>query len=277
MKLRYLFALVFLIASSSVAHARISVVCSLFPVYDFTRQVAGTLADVKLLIPAGVDLHEYEPSPRDIITLNEADLFVYTCPELEAWAQSLPVSATKADSSRGISLVSNDTHIWLDLSLAQTMTVNIMEALCAVDPDNALDYARNAEDFCVRLGEIDAGFLAMKKDRPLVFAGEFSAGYFVRRYGFEYVSAYDGENEPSLRKMAEVIRHIQQTGTRFIFTDLGAVSPVTRAISEQTGAGILTFGTGHVVPDDRMTFTGMMTDNYNHIAEAMNDGETEGN
>ncbi|MBQ6971204.1 MAG: zinc ABC transporter substrate-binding protein [Synergistaceae bacterium] len=270
MKLRTVFALVFLIVSSSVAHARVSVVCSLFPVYDFTRSVAGELADVKLLIPAGVDLHEYEPSPRDIITLNEADLFIYTCPELEAWAQNLPVSAKKASSSRGIQLTNNDPHIWLDLSLAQTMTVNIMEALCTADPENALDYARNAEDFCVRLGELDAGFLAMRKDKPLVFAGEFSAGYFVRRYGFEYVSAYDGENEPSLRKMAEVISYIQHTGTRFIFTDNGAVSRVTRAISEQTGAEILTFGTGHVVQDGA-TFLQIMADNYNHITEAMNE------
>ena len=270
MKLRYLFALALLTLTETQAYARISVVCSLFPVYDFTRNIAGKLADVKLLIPAGADLHEYEPSPRDIITLNEADLFVYTCPELEAWAQNLPVSATKANSSHGIPLINSDTHIWLDLSLAQTMTVNILEAMCAVDPDNAIDYARNAEDFCVRLGEIDAAFMAMRKDKPLVFAGEFSAGYFVRRYGFEYVSAYDGENEPSLRKMAEVISYIQRTKTRFIFTDNGAVSPVTRAISGQTGAEILTFGTGHVVQDNA-TFLQLMADNYNHITEAMND------
>lgn len=270
MKLRTIIALTLLAVSSSVANAEISVVCSLFPVYDFTVNITGNLADVKLLLPPGIEPHEYEPSPRDIITLNEADLFVYTCPALEAWAETLPVSATKADSSRGIQLVSNDPHIWLDLSLAQTMTVNIMEALCSVDPNNALDYARNAENFCVRLAGLDAEFSAMRKDKTLIFAGEFSAGYFVRRYGFSYVSAYDGENEPSLKRMAEIIRYIRDHKARCIFADIGGATQVTRAISEQTGAKILTFATGHVVPEG-LTFTQMMTDNYNNIVEAMNE------
>ena len=273
MKLRTITLLALFSLSASQAHARISVMCSLFPVYDFTRTITGTLADVTLILPPGVEPHEYEPSPRDIIALNDADMFIFTGADMEAWAAKISHTLTHTrtlDASHGIETVNNDPHIWLDLSLAHKMAVNILEALCDIDPVNAETYARNAETLRAGLDEIDGKFSAMRKDKTLVFAGEFAAGYFVRRYGFDYVSAYDGENEPSLRRMTEIIRHIQQTGTRYIFTDIGAVSPVTREIASQTGAEILTFGTGHVAPGN-MTFLQMMTDNYHHISEAMND------
>ena len=93
----------------------------------------------------------------------------------------------------------------------------------------------------------------------------------MRRYGFEYLSAFEGENEPSVKRMAEIIRHIQEHKERYIFTDINEPSTVAREISTQTGAEILTFGTGHMIPDTDITFLQIMTDNYNHIGEAMND------
>lgn len=273
MKLRTIIFLALFSLSSSQAHARLSVTCSLFPVYDFTRTITGTLADVKLLLPSGVEPHEYEPSPRDMMSLNDSDMFIFTGAGMESWTEEISRSLTHTltlDASQGIDTVGNDPHIWLDLSLAVKMVRNILAGLCEADPDNSATFTRNAETLCAGLGEIDGKFSAMKKDKPLVFAGEFSAGYFVRRYGFEYVSAYDGENEPSVRRMAEIITHIRENGTRYVFTDIGAVSPVTREIASQTGTEILTFGTGHVAPEG-MTFLQIMTDNYHHISEAMND------
>ena len=274
MKIKTLTLLALFTFTASCAHAHISVTCSLFPVYDFTRTITGTLADVKLLLPPGIEPHEYEPSPRDIKALNDSDMFIFTGAEMETWALRLSQSLSKTrsiDASDGIILTDNDPHIWLDMSLAVKMVRNILAALCETDPDNSAEYTRNAERLCAELSELDGKFSAMKKPRAIIFADEFSAGYFVRRYGFEYVSAYEGENEPSLRRMAEVIRYIHQHKARYIFADIASVSSVAREISSQTGAEILTFGSCHVIPDGDMTFLQIMTDNYNHIAEAMND------
>ncbi|MBQ7169524.1 MAG: zinc ABC transporter substrate-binding protein [Synergistaceae bacterium] len=273
MKLKTLTLLALLSFTASCAHANISVTCSLFPVCDFTRSITGNLADVKLLLPPGTEPHEYEPSPRDIMSLNDSDVFIFTGTEMESWAVKLSQSLSNTriiDASDGIILTDNDPHIWLDLSLAQKMVMNILRGLCEADPGNSEEYKRNAGRLCAGLSEIDGKFSAMRKTRALIFADEFSAGYFVRRYGFDYVSAYEGENEPSVRKMAEVIRYIRQHKARYIFADIGPVSSVAREISSQTGAEILTFGTGHIVPEG-MTFLQMMTDNFEHISEAMND------
>lgn len=272
MKLKIL--LLLLTFTASAAHANISVTCSLFPVYDFTRNIAGDFADVKLLLPPGVEPHEYEPSPRDIKALNDSDIFIFTNAEMEAWAVKISHSLNDTriiDASEEITLVNNDPHIWLDLSLAQRMVMNILRGLCEIDSGNAEEYTKNAERLCEKFRELDEKFTAMKKPNAIIFAGEFSAGYFVRRYGYEYLSAYEGENEPSVKRMAEIIRHINEHKSRCIFTDINESSSVAREISTQTGAKILTFGTGHMIPDDDITFAEIMNDNYNHISEAMND------
>ena len=274
MKLKTIIFLALFSLTASEASARLSVMCSLFPVYDFARQISGTVADVKLLLPPGVEPHEYEPSPCDIKALNDADVFIFTGAVMEHWAEKISQSLTHTliiDASQGITTVSNDPHIWLDLSLAQEMARNISAGLSSADPDNSETYARNAEELCAELRELDGKFIAMRKDKALIFAGEFSAGYFVRRYGFDHVSAYDGENEPSVRRMAEVIKYINEHKARYIFADIGGISQVTRAISEQSGAEILTFGTGHVVGNEGITFLKMMNDNYKNVSEALND------
>ena len=277
MKLRttIFLALFSLTLTASNAYAGLSVMCSMFPVYDFTRQVTRELADVKLLMRPGTEPHDYEPSTGDIMTLNNSDIFIFTGTNMETWAADISRSLSNTiivDASEGITLTGNDPHIWLDLSLAQKMVMNISSALAKADPNNAQSFTKNAEEYCTHLQELDEAFTAMKKDKALVFAGEFSAGYFMRRYGFDYVSAYDGENEPSVRRMAMVIKYIRENGTRYIFADYGGITQVTRSISSETGAEVLTFGTGHNVPDNSTTFLQIMRENFTNIKEAMNDG-----
>ena len=273
MKLKTIIFLTLFTLSASQANANISVVCTLFPVYDLTRQITGSLADVKLLLPPGTEPHEYEPSAGDVKSLNDSDAFIFTGLQMEEWAGKISRSLTHTlivNASDGIALTDNDPHVWLDLSLAQKMSLNILEALCKIDPVNSQAYKLNFETLAAELRELDEKFLNLKKSKTLVFAGEFSAGYFMRRYGFDYVSAYDGENEPSVRRMAEVLKFIRQNKTRYIFADYAGISQVTKAISDETGAKILTFGTGHNVPDN-ITFVQMMRENYENIREAMND------
>ena len=72
-------------ASVSVPSDKLKIVTTLFPQFDFARTIAGNLADVQLLLPPGSESHSYEPTPADIIAINEADLFIYTGDDMEAW------------------------------------------------------------------------------------------------------------------------------------------------------------------------------------------------
>ena len=274
MKLKTLIILaVFSLTITAQAHAALKISCSMFPVYDFARAVSGGLAEVRLILRPGTEPHEFEPSPLDVKALNDSDVFIFTSRLMEHWAEKISGALTHTqviDASENITLEDNDPHVWLDLTLAQKMIQNIASGLCIADPENSESYTRNAESYCSKLAELDAKFLGLPKSETLVFAGEFSCGYFVRHCGFAYVSAYDGENEPGVRRMAEIIRHIRDNHTRYILSDL-PVSRVTRSISEQTGTEILSFSTTHSVMDTSQTFLEIMTENYENLSRILND------
>ena len=268
-----IFLVIFSLMFTQSASAGLKISCSMFPVYDFARAVTGDIAEVTLILKPGTEPHEFEPSPRDIKALNDSDVFIFTGKLMEEWAERISGTLTHTsiiDASEGISIVNNDPHIWLDLELAQRMTRNICAGLCSADPEHADTYTHNTEEYCSRLAELDAKFMSLPQDKTLVFAGEFSCGYFVRRYGFDYVSAYDGENEPGIKRMAEILKHIRENGTRYILSDL-PITQITRSISEQTGAEILSFSTAHIVQDTSRTFLEIMTDNFTNTARILHD------
>lgn len=89
---------------------KLQIITTLFPQYDFARQIAGDLAEVTLLLPPGTEAHTYEPSPADIIKIQKADVFIYTGKYMERWAEGIigGLDQTKThvlDVSEGVSLV----------------------------------------------------------------------------------------------------------------------------------------------------------------------------
>lgn len=257
----------------SQAHAGLKISCSMFPVYDFARAITKNSADVKLIMKPGTEPHEFEPSPFDVKALNDSDVFIFTGRLMEQWAEKISGTLNDTvivDASENIALTDNDPHVWLDLALAQKMIRNICEKLCNADKENSDAYIHNAEEYCKKLAELDEKFTALPKNKTLIFAGEFSCGYFVRRYGFDYVSAYDGENEPGIKRMAELMNHINNNHAKYILSDL-PVSRITNSISGQTNTKILTFSTAHNVQDISQTFLQIMSENFMSIERFIND------
>lgn len=270
----FIFLAVFSLAITiSQAHAGLKISCSMFPVYDFARAITKNSADVKLIMKPGTEPHEFEPSPFDVKALNDSDVFIFTGRLMEQWAEKISGTLNDTvivDASENIALTDNDPHVWLDLALAQKMIRNICEKLCSADKENAEAYIHNAEEYCTKLAELDEKFMSLPKNKTLIFAGEFSCGYFVRRYGFDYVSAYDGENEPGIKRMAELMNHINNNHAKYILSDL-PVSRITNSISGQTNTKILTFSTAHNVQDISQTFLQIMSENFMSIERFIND------
>ena len=107
-------ALFFLIISNATAQ-KLSVITTLFPTYDFTKQIGKDKVDVRLLLPPGVESHGFEPKPKDIVTINKADVFIYTGEYMEPWAEDILGGVTNknlavVDSSKGIELMDEADH-----------------------------------------------------------------------------------------------------------------------------------------------------------------------
>jgi zinc transport system substrate-binding protein len=263
----------------------LQVVTTLFPLYDFARNIGGEKAHVVLLLPPGIEAHSFDPKPRDILTINRADLFVFTGSFMEPWATSLIKGIrgkrlAVVDSSTDVPLLSEvpggapkgegrdrsnpsghrepiDPHIWLDLSNARKMVDNILAGFVQKDPQNRSFYERNAEVYKARLQKLDEGFrngLSDCETRLFVHGGHYAFNYLARRYGLTYVSVYgfSPNAEPSPRHLADIIDTMRQRRSKCVFYEELIQPRVAETIAKETGARLLPLNGGHNVTRDEL-------------------------
>jgi len=298
---------------------RIAVVTSLFPLYDFTRNIGQNKADVTLLLPPGVEAHTFEPRPADIVRINSADIFVYTGRFMEPWVDNLLKSITNknltvVDSSDGINLIEGayqheedagqqsrnetneappvhnqmhtghqlgrmDPHIWLDFSNAQKIVDNICAAMVEKDPLNKDFYLKNAEDYKLKLDELDRQYrltLQQCKYRTVIDAGHFAFGYLARRYNLIFISAYKGftpDSEPTPKNMAELIEKIKLSGVKYLYFEELISPKVAEMLAKETGVKLLSLNGAHNISKDAMTrgdaFISIMQKNLENLKKGL--------
>lgn len=247
---------------------KIRVVATLFPQYDFARQIAGDAADVTLLMPPGMESHTYEPTPADIARIRQANLLIYTGPQMEPWAQTLfegTPSVRLLDVSRGVALDKEghsaddghshtfDPHIWTSPLNAKVMADNITVALCEADPGQAGVFRTNNAALQGQLDALDAEFRSLARDgkrKDVVFGGRFAFHYLMEEYGLTPIAAYDScsaEAEPSARTVAAIIDRVRADGIPVVYYEELSDPKVARAIREETGAEMLLLHSCHNV------------------------------
>lgn len=183
---------------NKVENEKISVVATIFPQYDFVRQIAGENVELKMLLKPGEETHSYEPTPQDIIAIQNSDLFIYVGGENDAWVEdileSMPnngrktlklvdcVDTVEEEHVEGMkeerghdhdeddaeheehgqeethSVHEIDEHVWTSPLNAVKIVEQIKEELCEIDSENASDYEENAEAYVAQLKELDQEF-----------------------------------------------------------------------------------------------------------------------
>ena len=210
---------------------KLRVVATVFPGYDFARAVCGDLGEVTMLLPPGAESHSYEPTPADILAVQNCDLFIYIGGESDAWVDTLLESAqpqgaqlrmlecvdtleeetvegmTAAghdhdhghddhDDHGGLGkVVDVDEHVWTSPRNAIRITQAIAEEAERLDPAHAESYASQAADYEAQLTQLDADFTAFFAglDHPtLIFGDRFPLRYFAEAYGLTYYAAFPG-------------------------------------------------------------------------------------
>lgn len=279
----------------------LTVTATLFPQYDFAREVGGDLVSVTLLLPPGLESHSYEPSPADIIAINESDVFLYTGENMEPWAhtiaESLDGDMLVTDVSAGVALSCTheeeehehhghdhgryDPHIWTDPTKAMTMVENIRDAFIARDPEHEKAYRQNAAAYLEKLAALDAAFMALSDSlasHDLYFGGRFAMLYFAERYGFTCHAAYDScaaETEPSARAVSEIIDGMRASSARVIYHEELVKPTVALAIAEEVGAKTLLLHSCHNVSRDEMragvTYLSLMEQNLVNLKEGLSE------
>jgi zinc transport system substrate-binding protein len=279
---------------------KLKVVTTLFPLYDFARNVGKGKVEVSLLLPPGVEPHSFEPKPNDIVRVNRADVFIYTNKFMEPWAEDILRGVGRSDllvvdSSRGATFLpagervekheeghghatGMDPHIWLSIPNALKMVDNIAAGLASRDPGNRDFYQGNAEAYKSELKHLDQKFkegLLTCKTRMFLHGGHYAFGYLADRYGLSYISAYavSADAEPTPGRLVKLINLMKSHSLRFIFTE-ELISPRTaQIIAEETGATILKLHGVHNVGREDMergaTYLSLMELNLENLRKGL--------
>lgn len=224
------------------------VVTTIYPLWEFARQVAGDRATVVSLVPAGVEPHDWEPAPRDVSRVRQAAVFVHTGTALDGWAERL-----LADLSGGRVVVNvrgglgvltvggvTDPHLWLDPTLARAQVLAIAGGLEQADPAGRAVYAENAKAFVARLDALDLEFAAGLADcaRREVVTSHAAFAYLARRYRLTQVPVMgiSPEAEPSPADLAAIVRIARRLKVTHVFYETLVSPRLAETLSREIGA-----------------------------------------
>ena len=263
-------------AGEKTDSGKLSVVCSLFPYYDFVRVIGGEWVELRLLVAAGREAHSFEPTPANVIRVSRADVFVYNGGEGEQWVdqildsagESIPTVLRMMDYANTLEEepldhdghdhdhdghqsdsdeIEYDEHIWTSPVEAMKLCRAICDALCAADPAHEETYRKNLADYLQELSDLDAAFrqvVSEKKRDVLVFGDRFPLLYFCREYGLNYRAAFHGcssDTEPSLYTLKFLIDKVREEQIPVVYALELSSQKVAGAIAETTGAKVVTF------------------------------------
>jgi zinc transport system substrate-binding protein len=228
------------------------VVATIYPLGEFSRQVAGDRADVVTLVPAGVEPHDWEPAPRDVGQLQRAAVFVHTGTDLDGWAEKLLADLPGrrggvVNTRGGLRLLTvggaTDPHVWLDPTLARAQVLAIAAGLEQADPGGRATYAENARAFATRLDALDREFAAGLADcaRREIVTSHAAFAYLARRYRLTQVPVMglSPEAEPSPADLAAIVRTARRLKVTHVFFETLVSPRLAETLGREIGAAPL--------------------------------------
>ena len=254
---------------------RIRVVTTIFPEYDWVRQIVGDDAgrvELTLLLDSGVDLHSYQPTVDDIIKVSSCDMFIYVGGESDKWVKDVLKEAVNKDMVV-ISLLDvlgdlvkeeeavegmqeehghehedeeegpeYDEHVWLSVKNAERLCRYISSKLCELDAAGKDRYTANTDAYAKKLSALDKKYeetVGAADTKTLVFGDRFPFRYLADDYGLDYYAAFAGcsaESEASFETIAFLAGKVDELGLKAIMQIEGSDGKIARTIKETTAS-----------------------------------------
>lgn len=256
---------------------KLNIVCTIFPEYDWVRNILGSHfadAEVTLLLDNGVDLHSFQPTVDDVITITNCDVFIYVGGESDSWVDDV-LAESKNDKMIVINLLDvlgdavkeeetvdgmqgehdheheeesgeeeteYDEHVWLSLRNAATICSAISAKLASADPDNGADYAANCETYKSSLKSLDDEYVAAvaaSKHKTVLFGDRFPFRYLVNDYDISYFAAFVGcsaETEASFETIIFLANKVDELGLGTVMMTEGSDGKIAGTVVSNTTA-----------------------------------------
>lgn len=293
-------------ANTEKDNGKINIVTTIFPLYEWTKNIAGDKADVTLLVDNGVDLHSFQPSAEDIVNISTCDMFVYVGGESDSWVDDALKEKVNKDMAvvNLLELLKNDIkeeetvegmqeekggekeydeHIWLSLRNARKCCDGICKELVSVDKKNKTSYEKNNKDYSDKLSNLDNEYktaVNSAKTKTVVFGDRFPFRYLADDYDIKYYAAFAGcsaETEASFKTIAFLADKVDEYKLNAIFKIETSDDKIAKTIRENTKSKnqkILTLDSmqNKTAKDikNKITYLSVMKNNLNTLKEGLN-------
>ena len=263
-------------SSESKKDGRVSIVCTIFPEYDWVKNITegANGAEITYLLDNGADLHSYQPTAEDILTISDCDLFIYAGGESDKWVadalenkrnkdmkvinmlETVGDNAKEEEVKEGMQAEAEeheegengdeekeyDEHTWLSVRNARTVCQAICDDLCEIDKTNKESYQKNLDDYLKQLDLLDDDFKKLAdeaRQKTLIFCDRFPFRYFTDDYGFDYYAAFIGcsaETEASFETIAFLAKKVDELGAGTVFVIENSDGELARSVIDNTKA-----------------------------------------
>ena len=287
-------------------NAKYNIVTTNFPCYDFVRAITkDSDINVEMLLKPGTEMHDYEPTPQDIINIENSDIFVYVGGESDSWIEDIlddiDTKKTKViklmdyvnilveEHVEGMEIneendegdeIEYDEHIWTSPKNAIILIKKLCDEIKKIDIENSDYYEENANNYIKEIETINReieGIISSSKRKEIIFGDRFPLRYFVEQYGLSYYAAFPGcseQTEASAKTIAFLIKKIREDNIPVVFHIELSSGKIANAISKETGAKVLEFHSIHNISQQDfskgLTYVDFMKKNKEVLKEALN-------
>lgn len=251
---------------------QLSIVATIYPEYDWVLNILGEKkdnAEVMLLVDNGTDLHSYEPTAKDMVTIAKCDVFIYVGGESDQWVEDALKQATNknmqvvnlmdvmGDTKKEEELKEGmqtkkeiikkeetepeyDEHVWLSLKNTQKFVMAIADAIAKADAANADIYSANAKSYSDKLSALDGEYtktVKNAKQRTLLFGDRFPFRYMTEDYGIDYYAAFNGcsaETEASFETIKFLAGKVDELNLKNVMIIENSDGEIARTIIKNT-------------------------------------------
>lgn len=282
--------------------AKYTIISTSYPGYDFVRAIIKDVDDVevKMLLKPGSESHDYEPTPQDIIDIQNANIFIYVGGDSDNWIDGIlkDIDTSKTKIIKLIDLVETideedlpgleesnddkeiDEHVWTNPRNAIDILEKLRDEIMLMDNSNMGKYVVNCDNYMNKIKKIDIEIRELVKNakrKEIIFGDRFPILYFAKEYELDYYAAFPGcseQSEASAKTISFLIDKVKEDNIPVVFHIELSNKSIALAIADETGAKVREYHTAHNISqkdfDDGVTYVDIMNKNIEVLKEALN-------
>ncbi|MTD40127.1 ZinT/AdcA family metal-binding protein [Erwinia sp. CPCC 100877] len=290
--------------TSTTDEKKLKIVTSFYPMYDFTKNIVGDEGDVEVMVPAGTEAHDYEPSAKDIKKIQDADVFVYNNENMEVWVPSMKETFTAGKvhvikATENMLLLAGseeehehsaddqghshelDPHVWLAPSLAIQEVKEIRDQLIKAAPGKEQIFKANAETYLKKLEQLDEAYRTTLEnaDQKSFVTQHAAFGYLALEYNLKQVpiAGLSPSEEPSATRLAELKQFVKENNIQYIYFEENATDAIARTLAKEANVKLLVLNPLESLTNDQMKkgedYISVMRENLKALSKTINSGK----